>query len=151
MQHGRLAMTLLAGSYLATASACVSNPVRTGADNGSRLGDVVITSDQIDAQHASNAWDLLRQMVPRYTYVEDRSGRAVSINGHRGRSSIALAGSEAPLVIVDGARLAALDVLQQMPKDAIDRIELRGGSRGTNAEGTNASAGVIYIHTRSGS
>jgi outer membrane cobalamin receptor len=52
---------------------------------------------------------------------------------------------------VDGARLAALDVLQQMPKDAIDRIELRGSSRGTNSEGTNASAGVIYIHTRSGS
>jgi outer membrane cobalamin receptor len=152
MQHARLAMTLLAASYLATASACASNPVRTNpGESGSRLGDVVITSDQIDAQHASNAWDLLRQMVPRYTYVEDRSGRAVSIHGHRGRSSIALAGSEAPLVIVDGARLASLDVLQQMPKDAIDRIELRGGSRGTNAEGTNASAGVIYIHTRSGS
>ena len=44
MQHARLAMMFLAASYLATASACVSNPVRTGADGGSRLGDVVITS-----------------------------------------------------------------------------------------------------------
>jgi hypothetical protein len=38
-----------------------------------------------------------------------------------------------------------------MATDAIDRIELRGGSRGTSVEGTGASAGVIYIHTRSGS
>jgi outer membrane cobalamin receptor len=52
---------------------------------------------------------------------------------------------------VDGARLSALDVLQQMPRDAIDRIELLNGSRGTSVEGTNASAGVIYIHTRFGS
>ncbi|HCU12845.1 MAG TPA: hypothetical protein DGB72_12050 [Gemmatimonadetes bacterium] len=151
MQHARFATTLLAACYLATTSACASNPPRTNPENGSQFGDLVITADQIDAQHASNAWELLRQLVPRYTYVEDRSGRAVSIHGHRGRSSISLAGSEAPLVIVDGARLASLDVLQQMPKDAIDRIELRGGSRGTSTEGTNASAGVIYIHTRSGS
>jgi outer membrane cobalamin receptor len=151
MRHARLTRILLAASYIAMTSACATSPPRRADENGSRFGDLVITADQIDAQHASNAWDLLRQLVPRYTYVEDRSGRAVSIHGHRGRSSIALAGSEAPLVIVDGARLAALDVLQQMPKDAIDRIELRGGSRGTSTEGTNASAGVIYIHTRSGS
>jgi outer membrane cobalamin receptor len=94
---------------------------------------------------------LLRQLVPRYSYVEDRSGRAVAINGHRGRSSISLSNSESPIVIVDGARIAAVDVLQQMSKDAIDWIELRKGSRGTSTEGTNATAGVIYIHTRSGS
>jgi outer membrane cobalamin receptor len=150
MRHTRLTTMAFAASYLAIAFACATSPTRK-PDDGSRFGDLVIGPDQIDAQHAPNAWELLRLLVPRYTYVEDRAGRAVSIHGHRGRSSISLASSEAPLVIVDGARLAALDVLQQMPKDAIDRIELRGGSRGTNAEGTNASAGVIYIHTRSGS
>jgi outer membrane cobalamin receptor len=142
---------LFAASYLAITMACATNPPRKADENGSRFGDLVINSDQIDAQHASNAWELLRVLVPRYTYVEDRAGRAVSIHGHRGRSSISLAGSEAPLVIVDGARLSSVDVLQQMATDAIDRIELRGGSRGTSVEGTGASAGVIYIHTRSGS
>lgn len=151
MRHARLTTILLAASYLAMTSACATSPPRRSDENGSRFGDLVISSDQIDAQHAPNAWELLRQLVPRYTYVEDRSGRAVSIHGHRGRSSIALASSEAPLVIVDGARLSSVDVLQQMATDAIDRIELRGGSRGTSVEGTNASAGVIYIHTRSGS
>lgn len=150
MRHTRFATMSLAASCLVITSACATSPPRY-ADNSAPYGDVVITADQIDAQQASNAWILLRQLVPRYTFVEDRSGRAVSISGHRGRSSIAMTSSEAPIVIVDGARLVALDVLQQMPKDAIDRIELRGGSRGTSTEGTNASAGVIYIHTRSGS
>jgi len=38
-----------------------------------------------------------------------------------------------------------------MSPDAIDRIEVRRGVRGTIVEGTDAGAGVIYIHTRSGS
>ncbi|MDT7816997.1 MAG: hypothetical protein QOJ42_6913 [Acidobacteriaceae bacterium] len=150
MRLARLTTMLLAASYLATTAACATSRPRTSDENGSRFGDLVINSDRIDAQKAPNAWELLRRLVPRYTYVEDRTGRAVSINGHRGRSSIAL-GLESPIVIVDGARLAAVDVLQQMPADAIDRIELRGASRGTSTEGTGAGAGVIYIHTRSGS
>ena len=151
MRHARLATMFFASSSLAIALACATNPPRKADENGSRFGDLVINSDQIGAQHAANAWELLRVLVPRYTYVEDRAGRAVSIHGHRGRSSISLASSEAPQVIVDGARLSSVDVLQQMATDAIQRIELRGGPRGTNVEGTGASAGVIYIHTWSGS
>ncbi|MGH7652021.1 MAG: TonB-dependent receptor [Gemmatimonadaceae bacterium] len=150
MRQARFATMPVAACYLAALSACVSTAPRYLQD-GSQYGDRVITADQIDAQPAPNAWDLLRQLVPRYNYTEDRAGRAVSISAHRGRSSIAVAGSEAPIVIVDGTRLVAVDVLQQMPKDAIDWIELRNGARGTSIEGTNASAGVIYIHTRSGS
>ncbi|HZE08983.1 MAG TPA: TonB-dependent receptor plug domain-containing protein [Gemmatimonadaceae bacterium] len=150
MRHAWFTTTPVAACCLAALSACVSTAPRYLAD-GSQYGDRIITADQIDAELAPNAWELLRQLVPRYNFVEDRAGRAVSINAHRGRSSISVAGSEAPIVIVDGARLSAVDVLQQMPKDAIDRIELRNGTRGTSVEGTNASAGVIYIHTRSGS
>jgi outer membrane cobalamin receptor len=67
----------------------------------------VISSDEIDAKHVQNAWDALRQLVPRYSYSEDRAGRAVAISGHRGRSSIWLANSEQPIVLVDGVRLAS--------------------------------------------
>jgi outer membrane cobalamin receptor len=150
MRNSWIATLSLSALCLAATSACVSTKPRY-AENGSQYGDVLITAEQIDALPVPNAWELLRQLVPRYTYVEDRAGRAVSIHGHRGRSSIYVGGSEAPLVIVDGARLSSVDVLQQMPKDAIDRIELRGGSRGTSTEGPGATAGVIYIHTRSGS
>lgn len=151
MRHAGFARLSLSLFLISTSVACASGTPPRYAENGSRYGDAVITGDQIDAQHAANAWELLRQLVPRYTYVEDRAGRASSIHAHRGRSSISLANSEAPMVIVDGARLSSLELLQDMPTDAIDRIELLGGSRGTSSQGTNATAGVIYIHTRSGS
>jgi outer membrane cobalamin receptor len=118
--------------------------------NDSHFGDVVLSGEEIDAQHARNAWDFLRARVHRYSYIEDRSGRAVAIRGHRGRSSILL-DSDSPIVVVDGARLVAFDVLQGMPTSAIDRIQILSGLRGTSWEGTGATAGVIYIFTRSGS
>jgi outer membrane cobalamin receptor len=145
-----LVMPSVAACVLAASAGCTSN--RLHYDDGETpFGDVVISGDQIDAQHVQNAWEALRQLVPRYSYSEDRAGRPLAISGHRGRSSILLASSEQPVVLVDGARLTSLDVLQQMPPDAIDRIELRRGTRGTTVEGTDAGAGVIYIHTRSGS
>jgi outer membrane cobalamin receptor len=151
MRSARFAGAVLAACTILATAACAHSASREFPDNGSQFGDAVITGDQIDAQHAPNAWELLRQLLPRYSYIEDRSGRAVSIVGHRGRSSISVAGSESPMVIVDGARLSSLEMLQNMPPDAIDRIEIQGGARGTNKQGTNATAGVIYIHTRSGS
>jgi outer membrane cobalamin receptor len=151
MHPTRFARIPLVLWVLSTAAACASSGTQKFPDKGSKFGDAVITGDQIDAQHAPNAWELLRLLLPRYNYIEDRAGRAVSIVGHRGRSSISVSGSESPMVIVDGARLSSLELLQTMPPDAIDRIEVQGGSRGTNKQGTNATAGVIYIHTRSGS
>lgn len=151
MRPTRFAVAVFAACIVSGSVACVHSASSEFPDNRSQFGDAVITGDQIDAQHAPNAWELLRQLLPRYSYIEDRSGRAVSIVGHRGRSSISVAGSESPMVIVDGARLSSLEILQNMPPDAIDRIEIQGGARGTNKQGTNATAGVIYIHTRSGS
>ena len=150
MRIGGLVVPSVAVWVLAASAACTSNRLRY-VDGESPFGDVVISGDQIDAQHVQNAWEVLRRLVPRYSYTEDRAGRAISISGHRGQSSIWLANSEQPVVLVDGARLTSFDVLQQMPPDAIDRIELRRGARGTTVEGTDAGAGVIYIHTRSGS
>jgi hypothetical protein len=136
---------LLTAVYGCAMSAGGGRPI-----NDSHFGDVTLGGDEIDAQHARNAWEFLRARVHRYTYIEDRSGRAVAIRGHRGRSSILLDG-DSPIVVVDGARLIAFDVLQGMPTSAIDRIQILSGLRGTSWEGTGATAGVIYIFTRSGS
>lgn len=149
-----LATISFAAALVIAFAGCASAPATDqprSAPASSRSGDLLITGDQIDAEHLSNAWDILRRMVPRYTYLEDRAGRAVGIVGRRGRSSISVSNSESPLVLVDGARLSSLELLQEMPTGAIDRIEVRGSGRGTSREGTNAGAGVIYIHTRSGS
>jgi Outer membrane cobalamin receptor protein len=151
MRHASFDRISLVVGSLAILSACASGTPNRHMDNASDHGDAVIDGDQIDAQHAANAWELLRQLVPRYTYTEDRGGRASMISARRGRSSISIASSESPIVMVDGARLSSLELLQDMPTIAIDRIELFDGPRGTRTQGTNASAGVIIIHTRSGS
>lgn len=141
----KLALALAVASQAACARASEQRP----AVDPSHFGDVTVTGDEIDARHARNVWDLLRVSVPRYTFIEDRSGRAIGIRGHRGRSSIVL-DSETPAVLIDGSRILYFDVLQAMPTDAVDRIEVLSALRGTSVEGTGASAGVILIYTRSG-
>jgi hypothetical protein len=88
MHPTRFARIPLVLCVFAAATACASSGTQKFPDKGSKFGDAVITGDQIDAQHAANAWALLRLLLPRYNYIEDRAGRAVSIVGHRGRSSI---------------------------------------------------------------
>ena len=149
MRHSGFATFSLAASL--SAVGCASNQPLRYAEATSPYGDAVITGDEIDAQHQANAWDLLKKVAPRYNYLVDRSGRAIAIARQRGKSSISLGSSESAMVIVDGARLNSLELLQNLPTDAIDRIELISSSHGTSVEGTGANAGVIHIHTRFGS
>jgi len=108
---------------------------------------VVITREEIASAHAPSVWTYLRNNVRKYAFVEDRYGNAVTIRSRRGQSSLLLPAADEPVVIVDGARLIAFDVLQQMPTDAVETIELFGALQGTAIAGTNAGSGVIYIHT----
>ncbi len=110
--------------------------------------DRVIDEQQIAEGHQPNIWVFLQDNAHQYYFVEDVAGRAVAIRSQRGQSSIALSSADIPMVIVDGARLVDFDVLQEMPLEAVQRIEIMSGGRGTSFEGTNAGAGVIYIHTR---
>jgi hypothetical protein len=55
--------------------------------------------------------------------------------------------ADTPLILIDGARIIDLVSLRDLPTVAIESVELLGGISGTAKEGTNASAGVIYIHT----
>jgi outer membrane cobalamin receptor len=114
-------------------------------------GTVTITREQIERSAATNAWELLKNDVRRYTYQEDRSGRPLRIVAQRGVSSIVLADSDAPMIIIDGARLTEISALAQLSSGAISSIEVLSGIRGSGSQGTNASAGVIYIHTREAS
>jgi outer membrane cobalamin receptor len=111
----------------------------------------VISADEIARSSSTNVWDLLRRRARQYNFAEDRYGRPRFITTKRGRSTIALAGSDIPLVMVDGARLTDLAALRDMPTDAVESIELQNGISGTSSHGTNACAGVIYIHTREAS
>jgi outer membrane cobalamin receptor len=114
-------------------------------------GGVTITQEQIERSSATSAWEVLKNDVRRYTYQEDRSGRPLRIVAQRGVSSIILSDSDAPMVIIDGARLTDIGALAQLSAGAISSIEILSGIRGSGSQGTNASAGVIYIHTREAS
>lgn len=111
----------------------------------------VITSDIIERSAAGNVWDLLRQEAHGYDYREDRNGLPVTITTHHGISSISLVDAGSPVLIIDGARINDYRYLREIPIGSVDRIELLSGINGTATQGTNAGAGVIYIHTKSAS
>jgi outer membrane cobalamin receptor len=111
----------------------------------------LISADEIARSSSTNVWDLLRQRARQYNFAEDRYGRPRFITTKRGRSTFVLAGSDTPLVLIDGARLTDVAALRDMPTDSIESIELQSGIKGTSAQGTDAGAGVIYIHTKEAS
>jgi len=105
------------------------------------------SAEEIARSGFTNAWDFLSARARRYNFYEDQFGHPRGIKTRRGRSTINLADSDTPLILVDGARLNDCGALRDLRTDAISSIELENGITGTAAQGTNAAAGVIYIHT----
>lgn len=120
---------------------------RASTPQGDRTSAQFISSEEIARSGTTNAWDLLRSRARGYDFSEDRYGRPRSIRTRRGRSTLSVAGGDIPMIIIDGARLTDLPSLRDLSVQAIESVELLGGIAGTAAEGTNAAAGVIYIHT----
>ncbi len=133
-------------AVLLAPGACHLPPVQP--DQLTPAGTDIITGEQIQKSTATNVWDLLRARAYKYDFKEDRNGVPSTIQTRHGRSSVALRDSDTPLVLVDGARLTDFRFLRQMTTDSIDMIEMMNGITGTVAQGTNASAGVIVIHTK---
>jgi TonB-dependent receptor-like protein len=114
--------------------------------NGGTSTDV-ISAEEISHLATSNAWELLRKRARQYDFTEDQFGRPVEVRVRRGRSTISVASADTPIIIVDGARVIDLGFLRDLSSESIESVELLSGISGTVAQGTNASAGVIYIHT----
>ena len=129
----------------ASLSGCVSQS-RTPRELSANSTET-FTAEQIARSGFTNAWDFLRARARRYDFYEDRYGRPRGIKTRRGRSTINMPGSDMPMILIDGARLSDFTALRDLPADAISSIELLSGITGTAAQGTNAAAGVIYIHT----
>lgn len=149
MKQGHGLLVSVAIAIVAVTMACAT--VHRSADVGAPSVNSTITQEQIARSADNNAWEVLKTHVRRYRYTEDRSGRPLKITTQRGASSIILADADSPLVIIDGARLTDLLGLADLPASAIFSIDVMSGISGTNTQGTNASAGVIYIHTRDAS
>ncbi len=145
--HQRVGVSVYA-AMLATMTACgTTNRSLSPPDDD----PTIITAADIVRSSDVNVWEVLKHRVRRYTYAEDRSGRPVQITTQRGASSLSLADANTPMIIIDGARLTDVRGLADVPASAIASIEIFSGIRGTGIQGTNASAGVIYIHTHNAS
>lgn len=144
LRRSRIAASSLALSALAL-SGCAY--FRSSSPPPERPSAQFITADEIARSGATNAWELLRIRARAYEFTEDRYGRPRFIRTRRGRSTLSMSGADAPMIVVDGARLIDLPILRDISTGAIESVELLNGIAGTATQGTNASAGVIYIHT----
>jgi len=109
----------------------------------------LITARAIAHTDARNAWEVL-QRDGHFSMDETANGDPARLASRRGRSSILLAGSDVPLVYVDGVQLLDLRMLREITAESIESIRILNGIEGTTYYGTNAGAGVIVIKTRAG-
>lgn len=137
---------VLVAAYLVWMLGC-SRATANRSHTGPSAGGVVITAAQIERSGGKNAWEVLKYDAPMLTLEDDRNGNPARIHWH-GRSSIYL--EDAPVVIVDGVRSADWKVLGQIPAGQIETINIISGIEGTTYYGTNATSGVIEIHTKLG-
>lgn len=110
----------------------------------------VITEEMIAQTNAATAWDVIQQ-TGYYRMVSDgtESGKN-GLHSRRGRTSLLLAGSDIPRLVVDGARVSDIGRLREIPAATIAWIELLGGISGGAEEGTNSGAGVIRVISKVG-
>lgn len=142
---GRLAVMALVGAVgSGFLSGCAASRSETDLPR-SRVD--VIGAEEISRSPSTNAWDLLRRRARQFDFSEDQYGRPKAVRTRRGRSTISIADADTPLILVDGARIVDLAFLRDLSTGAIQSVELLSGIRGTVSQGTNAAAGVIYIHT----
>ncbi len=127
-------------------AACATfHPTRiTPQNDGDRI---LITEEMIARSGGQNAWEVLKREAPQLTYKEDRNGQPAQL-GRRGRSSLAL--HEAPKLFVDGVEVVDFRSLQQIPASTLFSIEILNALDGTTYYGTDASTGVILVHTKNG-
>lgn len=109
-------------------------------------GERIITEEAIARSGASTAWEVLKRSGTSIHFGENRNGPARM--WRRGRSSILL--NDAPLVFLDGVRVADIRILNQISARTIAQISILSGIDGTTYYGTNATGGVIRINTKNG-
>lgn len=131
----------------AAISGCVSTARTIPEHPAAAATTTTFSAEQIAQSGFTNAWDFLRARARAYEFYEDQFGRPSGVRTRRGRSTINIAGSDMPMILIDGARLSDFSALRDLPADAISSIDLLSGITGTAAQGTNAAAGVISIHT----
>ncbi|CAN5772690.1 hypothetical protein BH23GEM3_BH23GEM3_03830 [soil metagenome] len=125
----RAALTILL-AFFGTACASPSGGASTGAQSQAN----VLTTAQIQESTASNAYDAVRALRPRWLQK-------------RGSQSILL--QEDIVVYYDNVRLGAPESLRSIPATGILRMQFIDATSATQRWGTGHSHGAILVTTRS--
>jgi TonB-dependent starch-binding outer membrane protein SusC len=139
--------TQIHGWVTLLAAVTVSNSCgwRTSGDALDNREGQIITAEDVERTGARNAWEVLKRSGTAISLGEDTRGNPGRVR-QRGNSSIYL--NNAPLLVVDEVRMADLAYLREIPAEAIEKIHIVNGARGTARYGTGAGNGVIIVTTR---
>ncbi len=147
--HGSRTFRLaLSSASILSALACTA--LRPGNPGDVTLPGRIITEEMIASYNVANAWDVLQRSGAYHTSRNDSPSGATNLRSKRGKTSVVFANSDVPRLVIDGARVADLRLLRDIPARSIAWIQLLNGMDGTLFEGTNSGAGVIMIVTKAG-
>ncbi len=107
------------------------------------VGGQVITAETIRRSGLSNGWDVLRRYA-NYLSFSEHEARPLHVS-RRGRESIYL--TERMLLVLDGARMADVRMLADIPARDISLIRILSGAEASVRYGINAASGVIVVDT----
>jgi iron complex outermembrane receptor protein len=115
-------------------------------DRNAPSSTTVITGAELQRSGARTLAQAMNGTVPGlWLWGQSASGLLAQYGSVRGASSF---GGNAPKVYIDGIELANPLLLNRLPVDAIDRIEVIRGPQGAALYGANAIGGVTNIITR---
>jgi hypothetical protein len=141
----RLAVALALGAGTACASSPGRPASRADGDGSSRI----VTAEKIEHMNVSTAWDVVRKSGFMVSVSSDKNGRPTRLQSRRGRSSVVLANSDTPLVLLDGVRTNDFRVLEQVPARTLLYVRYLTGIEATVSQGTGVGGGMIEVRTRS--
>ena len=109
----------------------------------------IITDLMIAQTPAETAWDVLEESG-HFRMFSEHGGSRSSIRSRRGKTSVSLANSDVPRLVVDGARVPDLRYLHSIPANSIAWIQILGSIDGPAQDGTNSGGGVIIVVSKTG-
>jgi len=136
------ACVFLAGAF-ALIGGCAVARVDSSEAMLEREGEV-ITRDEIQRSGAQDGWEALRLGATHLNFQYARQGNAVRVT-HRGVSSFVI--DPQVLLILDGTHMQSLTVLETIPAENIDYIQILSARVGVLKYGTGAGNGVVVVKT----
>lgn len=124
-------------------------PVSTPRDMAAPTDGRIITDLMIARTPAETAWDVIEESG-HFRMMSEHGGGRSSIRSRRGKTSVSLANSDVPRLVVDGARVPDLRYLHSIPANSIAWIQILGSIDGTAQYGTNSGGGVIVVVSKTG-